>query len=256
MADILIRNYYTHTVSIDDAEGAVVEIPVCIRRFSKEQLQAFSIAAVRAKRRRSQEYIYRKPDCDEQEKETLTVRNVSVPVFKVTDDEVSRRRIAEMSAEQRVEFDRLVEEEERRVAEFYAQTVRDHVWVQAHVRLFFEADGETRQVSTGADLVDAFGGNLAVLEDLTRAVTDHNTLSASEKKRSRLPFGLRLSSPPSMAPVDGARQGGIVGGAVPVASANLEGATEPLGTSQSGSIGMSTSTRARSLRLRRRSKPS
>jgi hypothetical protein len=201
---ISIKNYYERTVSIDDAEGSVVTLPIRVRRFTKEQLIDFSIGLKRCRNRAADRYLTRKPDTDEQEKTQLDLRGVTVTVPVIPDEEIRRRRLLEMNAEERAKFEELDAADERFIVDFCAKAIAEHVWVKPGIRLMLEdAQGVQRQLTTGQDLVEAFAGNATLQRALVNAIEEENALSAEEKKRSRLRSALSTSSPASSPPADG-----------------------------------------------------
>jgi hypothetical protein len=65
---ISLKNYYDRQITIDDAEANGVELPICVRRFTIEQLQDFSIRRQRCEDSPADRVFYRKQDTDEQRK--------------------------------------------------------------------------------------------------------------------------------------------------------------------------------------------
>jgi len=235
---ISLRNYYERTVQIEDADGNVVDLPIRVRRFTLEQLQTFSAARKRAQDYPAERLIYRKPDGDEQAKEPMTYQGATVMVPAVPDVEIRRRRLAEMTDEQREAFEREEEAVEARIAAFHRDAITEHVWVKPGVRLVVEDEsGETRDVRSGADLLAVFGGNVTTLKALSDAVFEENTLSAEAKKKSRSLSASMSSSPASPPTAAGAAPAGTAAAAEPKGSAVSAGVTDVPGPSPSGSTG-------------------
>jgi hypothetical protein len=202
---ITLKSHYDRVVRVDDATGAVVELPICVRRFTKEQLVEFRVGLRRVRNRTADRYLSRKPEGDEQEKDTITIGGTTVPVFRVPDDEIRRRRLLEMSSEDRNRFEELDAEDERVIADFCAKAIAAHVWVKPGIKLMFEdAHGVQRQLSTGADLVEAFSGQATIQREIVEAIEEENSLSPEEKKRSRMRSASTSSSPASVPIVNGA----------------------------------------------------
>jgi hypothetical protein len=191
-----IKSYYDRTISIDDdAQGGVARLPIRIRRFTLDQLQAFSAGLKRCENRAADRYLSRKPDEDEQARVPLSHQGTVIQVYAVPDVEIRRRRLLEMSDAERTAFEQADAEDERVIAAFYASVITDYVSVQPGVRLLFEdAAGQTRPLATGADLVAGLAGNASALAALVRAVREENTLSPEEKKRLRSSPDLMRSS--------------------------------------------------------------
>lgn len=232
-----IKNYYDRTIEIDAADGEIVKLPVRIRRFSIAQLQDYAIERTKAMEKPHLRLISRKPDGEEQEKREITFGTTTWPVPIVSDEEVHRRRLAEMTEEQRANYDRLYEESERTVAVFHEKTIRDHIKIPPHVTLVFELeDGTERQLRTGADLVEAFAGNWATLKALGDAVYEENTMSAEAKKKSRLLSDLTTSSPASIPTADGDAPAAIAASVATTGTAPSGAAMDPSVMTPSGSI--------------------
>lgn len=184
---ITLKHYYQTTVTIDDAAGNVVSLPVRVRRFSVGQMQAYQAQYHRFEHPAHERRIYRQPEGEEQAKRPVTIGQITTEVYAIPDAEITRRRLVEMTPEARAEYERERAEEETFQVEFLTSTVRDHVWVDPSValRIEHETTGELEAVTTGADLVRVFGGNPMVLGALARAVHDENSLTPEQKKRRR-----------------------------------------------------------------------
>jgi hypothetical protein len=235
---ISIRNYYPRTIEIDDADGNVATLPIRVRRFTVEQLQEFSIGWSRCQNRMADRLIARKYDGEEQEKNARDV-------FVISDAEIHRRRLTEMTATQLAEHERLNAEDETFISMFYAATITDHVWLRPDVTLEIEEDdGTKRVIKTGTErdehpgkaLADEFAGNVTTLALMTLAVQQENTLSAEQKKRLRSLFDLTRSSRPPTQTADGAVPVATAAPVDPPVSAASAGVTEIPEPILSGSI--------------------
>ena len=243
---ITIRNYYKRTIDVDDGDGNVARLPLRIRRFTKEQLIAFSTDLKRCENRAADRYLSRKPDGDEQELIDVTWGDRTVQAPKVSDAEVRRRRLVEMTEDDRARFEALDAADEKFIADFYARTIADHVWVSprmpdtpdgAPLKLRFESEnGDVLTLETGQDLVKAYAGQAAILGAIVKAVNDENRLSAEEKKRLRSLSALIGSSKTSDPTAAGDVPAATAERAEPKASAGSDAATEPSATTRSGSI--------------------
>lgn len=180
---ILLRNYYDRDIAIDDVTGEAT-LPIRVRRFSPDQLLAFKEGWSRCEDPPSQRVIYRKDSED-----------------GVSMDEVRRRRLVEMTVEEREQFERAAADDEKFAQGFCREQIAAHVWVHPDVDLQLQDEGgNLRPVRTGADLVAVFGGNFSMLMTLTAAILLENTLSPEKKRALRLRSASRSSSdapPPS-----------------------------------------------------------
>ena len=231
----VFRRFYPHTfeVDVDPETNAVQTIPLQIVRMIVDQGKAFNAAWDARMEPPSARSIYRQPEGDEQE-------TSAKGVFVVSDEEVRRRRIQEMTDEPRAAF--LAQEHVDASAEydFCVDTVRQYVRVAPALRpdgtthrylMELEDGGEPFELRTGEDLVRAFGGSLKQLRQLTRAVFVENILGPQEKKLLRL---LSDSKPSSSGPTPAAAGPTPDATAAPVASvasaslADATGSSDPI----------------------------
>lgn len=244
-----VHNYYTREIPIDDGlEGDQVlqgqTFPIRIRRFSVAQLQAFQRGYQRVVNPTADRFIFRRPEGDEQEmRDNGKGKNVHV----IDDSEIRRRRLEEMTADQRTAFQQASDDDDIAVVAFCSAAIRDHIWLppKVTVRVLIEDRDEsgelveTEFVATNGDgLVTAFGGNLAMLVRLTSAIHEENTLAPEIKKALRLLSGSTASLPTLAAAVaiGGATQAATVtsaGTAASAASADVSAAPDLI---PSGSI--------------------
>lgn len=237
MADnsyISLKNYYPTTVTVDDAEGNVVSLPIRVRRFTVDQMQAYQQQFHRFEHPAHERRIYRQPDGDEQARKTVTFGTITSEVYAIPDTEIQRRRLLAMTDEDRAAYERERADEEAFQAAFLIGAVRDYVTVAPDVVLQMEDDaGATQRVVSGADLVRVFGGQPMILGALARAVHTENMLTPEQKKRWRLPSS---STDGSTRPkVDGPRPGGTVPAAAPSGSAPIAPVSGRRATRRSGS---------------------
>lgn len=103
--------------------------------------------------------------------------------FVITDEEIRRRRLVEMTAEQREEYERLHDEEEQFAGRFISEQLAAHL-VLAPGQIT-EGDGEDeREITSGADFVRIYGGRRDVLQAALMAIRVQNTLPESLKNDS------------------------------------------------------------------------
>lgn len=245
-----IRNYYEQNIPIDDGvEGTGALLPVRIKRFTVAEMQAFQRGFSRLSDPPSKRAIFRKPDGDEQEKTTQTVVTKKaapdgtvtetareVLEYQIPDSEITRRRLQEMTPDQRAAYEQAEREDEAFVLAFASESIAAYTWVPTHVTLEVEQDdGTTTTSKTGADLVTVFGGNLAMLIRLTAAIHAENALSAELKKVLRSPSASTPSSPAPIEIADGGAPAATVTRVEPEDSAASEGVMALHGSMPSGS---------------------
>lgn len=221
--DFSIKNYYTRDLPLDegmDGENAAT-IPLRIRRFSVAQLQAFQRGFERLIHPTAQRFIYRTGEGDEQAK------TPDGKQFVLGDDEIQRRREADMTPEVAAQYAAAKEADDLHMTTFCSAAITEHAWLPKGYRLRVEQDDEsTIEIDggpqSGAGLVAAFGGNLSFLLRITKAIHFENTLAPEAKKALRSLSALTPSSP---------RLEGD--GTTPAATA-LD--AEPAGTAPSGDV--------------------
>lgn len=256
--EFTIRNYYTRDIPIDDgfdgdAVAAGQTFPVRIRRFAVSQLQVFQRGFARLTNPTAARFIYRKPEGDEQAMREIPARvneqGVLVAPARsehvIPDEEIERRRLAEMDATTQAAHDAASQADDQFMATFCSEAIRDHVWLPPGVTVKVIQDDDSEFIAkTGADLVTAFGGNLSMLVRLTRAIHQENTLSPEAKKVLRSLSGSTPSSPTPAAAgaVDGATPAATVVNAGPAGSASSGDASAGPDQIPSGSGGLATST--------------
>lgn len=221
-----LKTYYSRDHVLDTDEAPTV--PIRVRRFTAAQLETFLLGFDRLANPPSERVFYRRSEGDEQAK-------TAAGLFVVSQSEVRRRRLEEMTPEQRAAHQAQRAADEQFSIQFCAEVIRDHVWLPPGVVLKLEDDdGNERRVRKGAELAEAFAGNLATLQGFVRAVFEENALSGEQKKRLRS----ASSSTPSShegSPNSGLRLVATAGGAAPPDSAPPAPATDGSPSIPSGS---------------------
>jgi hypothetical protein len=110
--------------------------------------------------------------------------------FVVTDTEIRRRRLAEMTADERDTWNRQVAEDDAFAFEFLQRAVK-HVRVEPGQVFIEEEDGTKREVTDGAELVELFGSDPQVRRQVVWAVWFENNATDELKNalRSQLDSG-------------------------------------------------------------------
>jgi hypothetical protein len=163
----------------------------------------------------------------------------------VDDETVRRRRLVEMTEDERAEYDSMDEEESRFADKFLSDAIRNYVTVEADQLFEDGPDGEQRQITAGADLLRVFGGRADVLSQLLRAVHYENCLSAAAKKALRLVSDSARSSVEHAKEAAGLSREPTAAAAGTSASAGTAGATgEATSPSSSSSDGAAPATEA------------
>jgi hypothetical protein len=115
--------------------------------------------------------------------------------FVIPLDEIRRRRIAEMSVEERAQFEALEQREDDDVDRFLTETVSRFVSVEPGQLVETDlASGEVSSVTTGEQLVGIFGARQDVLLGLVDMVRIENTIPEASKKALRSLFASSVSS--------------------------------------------------------------
>jgi hypothetical protein len=182
---ITIKSYYDRTITID-VDGEPVAIPIRVKRFSLEEALDFSQRFKRVEDPPAQRVFYRKLGTDEWDRTPVTVRGSTFEIFTVSDDEIRRRRLIEMSDDERARYEQQAAEDDAYTSAFCEDVIRRYVWIKPGVKVIFDIEGgQPIDVSTGESIVRAFAGNLDIMRELVRAIKDENTLSAADKQLAR-----------------------------------------------------------------------
>lgn len=200
----------------DDEE---FDLRVTVRRWTKGERDAW----IREYRHHgmppSTRLLGRKPDeCD---------RDPVTQQYLIPDAAIDARRLAEMSADERAAYDRMVDEETEAGNAFLIRTLSTYLTVEPGQLTYETETGETRPVATGEDFVKAFAGNGPVLQRALMLVHYENDMTPLQKKawRSRLDFARTgRREPPGAA---GSGPGPTAAAATPKGSASR--ATAPAG---------------------------
>lgn len=230
-----LSRHYKRTLEIDDGVDDVIKVPSFVRRFTKDELQAFEEGWNALKNPRHELALARKHEGDEQEREEIEISGDRIKVFKVSNVEVRRRRLAEMTPEQFEAFEKAEKAHVRACGDFFAKAITDHIWVrpEADIQIDLEGGG-IKQLKTGADILEFVGGNSRLLQDLAALVWNENTMSPEAKKASRL---RRDSTASSAAPMAAGEKPAATAGSVESgASAAIADAMASRETSPSGPI--------------------
>lgn len=217
----LSRFYPPRLIPVETDEGGA-QIAVRVRRMRRgEFVRVFAVewAGLDDEHRESLRAIYRKPDTDERER-----LDNGTGAYVVPDAVIRERRLAEMSADEREAFRKLEAREAEEAAEIAARAVETYVEVAPALpdgtRQRVIIDG--REIRTGADLVDVFGGSLPILSALAGLVRQEHQIAPDEKKGWRSRSGSSIGSEPNRPASGGspAETAGDAASAASVASAN------------------------------------
>lgn len=238
-----LKTYYEHSIPLDDGDDASASIPLRIRRFSVVQLQEFQRGFSRVMSPEAQRFIYRKADGDEQQMRDIpanvgangVVLSQAKSVHLIPDEEITRRRMSELSPAEREAFDAASQEDDDFMASFCSEAISKHVSLPPDVTLkLIQDDGSEVVVRDGSGLVAAFGGNLSMLLRLTRLIHRENTLTPEAKKHLRS-LSVSTASSPQLEG-DGRTPAATAIGAVPAVTASNDGASAVQAPNPSGLI--------------------
>lgn len=185
-------------VDVPTPEG--VRLPLRIAAFSRPQLVEFMAGFARIEQPPSTRAIFRRTGEDA----------LSMPA-------VRERRLSEMApAARQAHLDAEMADAEYLLT-FAAEQITRFVTVQPGVAIrAIDADGQERQLSTGADLVAAFGGDPEALGTMLRAIAQENTLNLEKKRRwQSQSASMRSSSSSGPTPLHGQRPDATATSAAP-----------------------------------------
>lgn len=128
--------------------------------------------------------------------ETLT----STDRFVIDDEEIRRRRLVEMTAEQFAEYERVRACDQDVFTDFQDDAIRNYIRVpKGQLRLTIvnpdDATEESVPVLTGDQFLQCFGGRPDVLRQVIVAIRETCSLTEAQKKTSRSRSGSTTSSP-------------------------------------------------------------
>jgi hypothetical protein len=190
------------SIFVDDPQtGERREIKIKVKRFSVDEGTKFARDYNRSANPASLSMICRRDSEDEQATKIVpaVIRGDRVieperEEFVIGNDEIAKRRLAEMDAETRARYDRLDAEEEKFSNDFIVDTLTNYVRVVPGQNItsvddFENEDAPVEEVKTGRDLARLFGGHPTVVRDLLRAVHLENSQDEQAKKVLRQLFG-------------------------------------------------------------------
>ena len=155
--------------------------------------------------------------------------------FVISDEEIRKRRLEEMTDVHRAAWEKTDAEDERFAASFIVDTVARYVTVEPG-----EIEVDDAPLTSGADLVRVFGGQTAALKALVRAVREENVLPTALKNAWR---SARATTPSSNTPdlaVPGTAPGKTAASAEPKGSAPAAAATADPSPGSSGATATSS----------------
>lgn len=230
---VVIRDYFDVVVPIDDVTGEAV-IPLRIRRFNRAQMEAFTLGWTSILNPPSNRELYRLQTAEEQEKNEQGQ-------FVIPDAEITRRRVAEMSTEQRAVREAQLVVEFQELIAFTVAQITSHVWVAPvdaegrPVRVQrVDEDGQVLLVRTGADVAALFSGNGEMLGRIVRHIHDQNSLTPEKKRLSKLFSASIDSSLERQMAAAGRPPAGTAADVVPPDSAATAPASAPRAPRRSG----------------------
>ncbi len=173
---VKLGNYYFTKVQIEDENGEIQETRLKVARLSPEAHANFEVDMKRLNDAPSNRMLGgRRQDGDEQERDEKGN-------YKISDYAVTQRRIAELTGDALAAYKAADADDETWARNFLTESVRAHVrFVDGAVE---KPDGSP--CVTGDDIVEMFGGSYPELRQFVMAVWNENTMSAAQKKTSRL----------------------------------------------------------------------
>ncbi len=183
---------YHATIHIDHpATGVRRAVRLKIKRFTVDEGTRFARDYHRSANPPSAVMLARHDVPDEQAQKIVKVATKPGEqddlAYIVPDADIAKRRLSEMSPEQRALYDRLDAEEEAFSATFIMDTLQKYVRVLPGQDLetvddFEDDDAAPRTVKTGADLAAVFGGREDIVTNLIRIVHLENAYTEAAKK--------------------------------------------------------------------------
>ena len=185
-----VKSYYPVTLTIDGEE-----VKIRIKRMDLEESGDFSRALEKVGTPAHLRFVSRDANGPEQERK-------SDGFFVIPFDEIKDRKLLELTAERRVEYEVAEEEHEQSSRKFLLWMFETFVTVESGLTEE-DAGGTERTVTDGLDFLRVFGGRLDVLQEVMTAVRLENSLDAAEKKALKS----RTASPPFSAALEPAPLG-------------------------------------------------
>lgn len=166
-----VRGYFPYSLTIDGDE-----VVLRLKRMTLEEWYAFNATFAKTAQPTILRFAGRQPDgpeqaCDEQ------------GTYLVPWEQIVEKRLGEMTAERRAEYDAAVEADEADARVFLTEVFARYVTVERGV-IEELPDGTECSVTDGKDFLRVFGARGDVLGSVLAAVRTENTLDASQKKVS------------------------------------------------------------------------
>lgn len=115
-------------------------------------------------------------------------------VFVVPDDEIRRRRLLDMTAEQRARYEQARQDDAIAYSQFLAEGLRRFVKVDPGQIEWVPEDGPPVEVLNGEQLAQCYGARPRILEQIALAIRAVNEMTEAQKNDWRSRFGTDTSS--------------------------------------------------------------
>lgn len=173
---------------------------------------------------------------------SVVTRLTPVERYRIPDDEIRRRRDQDLTPEQRVELEQYRKEEADAAEAFMRYVIGEFVSIAPGQLEFEDADtGAVTPITSGADVLAYFGGQVSFLRQLMQAVRRENLSTEEEKKAWRSRSASTRSSAVRDLGADGPRPDATAEPAASEASAASAAATASTETSPSGAMATTSS---------------
>lgn len=176
-----VRAFYPVTLQVDGEE-----IDLRIKRMTFEEHQEFMARMTKFGTPTYQRFVSR--GTSEKEQERNAEGHYTIPF-----EELAKTKIAELSPENRAEYEKAQEEDEAEGKEFLIYAFERFATVGKGL-IEELPDGSEKSVSTGLDLLRIFGARADVIQNVLDAIWKENMLDASQKKALLSPTGSSPSS--------------------------------------------------------------
>lgn len=154
--------------------------------------------------------------------------------WMIPDEEIRRRRLAEMTPEERAAFNELDAREDREAQAFLEEAFGYVTFPGRQMVVEGDEDGPELVIADGATFLQYFGARRDLVRQITALVHNCNTLSQSEKNASRSQSGSQPFSAEPEKAAPGLTPRTTAAGAVPPGSVGIEDATGAIAGSLSG----------------------
>ena len=175
-----VRSYFPVTLTVDGEE-----ISLRIKRMTMEEHSDFSTRLAKVGVPTYIRFVSRASSGPEQEQN-------EEGEYLISFEKIAEKRLGEMDAEKRAEYEAAAELDEKQAKEFLAYVAEQFVTVERG--LIEETSEGEKSVTSGLDFLRIFGARRDVLQQLLEAVRQENELDAEQKKTWR---SLIVSSPSS-----------------------------------------------------------